>query len=257
MPTLPPGLLDALHTVRSVGVITGAGISVESGIQAYRGRGGLYDDPEEGERNAEALSGPVLRIDPDRTWRVVAERVRASAGAVPNAGHEALVRLEAGVERFVLLTQNVDGLHAQAGSRNIIDIHGNIRRTRCMRCDAAARLTAAMLHELQFAPRCTGCGGVLRPDIVLFGEVLPLEKYARIREELVEDPPDLVIAAGTTALFPYICHPVIAAAEAGHLTVEINPEPTILSDHVDFALRGPAGQFLPALADALLKARRA
>jgi len=93
---------------------------------------------------------------------------------------------------------------------------------------------------------------VLRPDIILFGEYLPPEKYARIQAEMVEDPPDLVLAAGTTALFPYICHPVIAAAETDHVTVEVNPEPTVLSDVVTWSLRGTAGQLLPAIADAIL-----
>ncbi|MGE0191540.1 MAG: NAD-dependent deacetylase [Planctomycetota bacterium] len=252
MDPLPPDLRDCLRGIPSIGVITGAGVSVESGIRSYRGQGGLYDDPEEGERNAEALSGPVLRRDPDRTWRVVAEMARASAGAKPNAGHEALVRLEQGVERFVLLTQNVDGLHAAAGSRNIIDIHGDIRTTRCMSCDALARLTPELLRALEVAPRCAHCDGVLRPDIVLFGEYLPPAKYARIQAELVEDPPDLLLAAGTTALFPYICHPVIAVAEVDHITVEVNPEPTVLTDVVGWSLRGSAGQLLPAIADAVL-----
>ena len=252
MDLLPADLRECLRGIPSIGVITGAGVSVESGIRSYRGQGGIYDDPEEGERNAEALSGPILRSDPDRTWRVVAEMARASAGAKPNAGHEALVRLEQGVERFVLLTQNVDGLHAAAGSKNIIDIHGDIRTTRCMSCDALARLTPEMLRELEAAPRRAHCGGVLRPDIILFGEYLPPEKYARIQAEMVEDPPDLVLAAGTTALFPYICHPVIAAAETDHVTVEVNPEPTVLSDVVTWSLRGTAGQLLPAIADAIL-----
>lgn len=252
MATLPPDLLAALRDVRSVGVITGAGVSVESGIRAYRGQGGLYDDPQEGERNAEALSGTVLRQDPDRTWRVVAQMARASSGAAPNAAHEALVHLEQGVDRFVLLTQNVDGLHARAGSRNVIDIHGNIRTTRCMTCDALAGLTSEMLRALDAAPRCRRCGGILRPDVILFGENVPLPKYLRIREELIDDPPDLVIAAGTTALFPYIGHPVLAAVERGHLAVEVNPERTLLTDHVGWSLRGPAGQFLPAIAQAVL-----
>jgi len=233
--------------VRSVGVITGAGISSESGIRPYRGRGGLYDDPEEGERTVEALSQPTLLSDPDRTWRVTAELVRQAADARPNAAHAALASIERRVERFVLLTQNVDGLHQAAGSDNVIDIHGNVFDTLCMKCGARGRLDASGIRELERAPRCTACSGTLRPDVVLFGEMLPPAKVERMRRELLLQPPDVVLVVGTSALFPYIAEPVLVAREAGRLTVEVNPEPTVLSDAVEFSLRGSACAYLPAL----------
>jgi NAD-dependent deacetylase len=248
---LPPALALRLRDVRSAGIVTGAGVSAESGIPTYRGVGGLYEDPDEGERTVEALTGSTLRRDPDMTWRAVAELARRSAAARPNAAHDAIVAIENRLERFVLLTQNVDGLHTLAGSRNVIDIHGNVFDTRCVSCGERGRLARDTLASLEAAPRCPGCGGVLRPDAVLFEEALPLDKLLRIEEELLARPPDLVIAAGTTALFPYIAEPVLAARRAGSLTVEVNPGATVLSPVVEFALRGPAGAWLPRIRDAL------
>jgi NAD-dependent deacetylase len=248
---LPDGLRNRLAAVRSVGAITGAGVSSESGIPTYRGQGGLYDDPAEGDRTVEALTGSTLLRDPDRTWRAVAGLARLSTDARPNAGHEALVSMERKAERFVLLTQNVDGLHQSAGSRNVIDIHGHVFDTLCMGCGARGQLERAILPTLEAAPACRSCGGTLRPDVVLFEEMLPADKLARIQTEFYHSVPDLVLAAGTTALFPYIAEPVLFARRSAKLTVEVNPGPTILCDTVDFSLRGPAGEFLPLIANAL------
>ncbi len=246
---LPERLRDRLAAVRSVGVITGAGVSAESGIQTYRGSGGVYDDPEEGEQTVEALSGHTLLGDPDRTWRVIAKLARMAQGARPNAAHRAIVRIERVAERFVLLTQNVDGLHQLAGSRNVIDIHGTVSQTLCMSCGDRAHVDA--LADLDAAPRCRLCGGVRRPDAVLFGELLPEDKVRRLQHELSWDPPDLVIVAGTTALFDYIAAPALAAKRAGKLTVEVNPEPTELGAALDFALSASAGVALPVIAEEL------
>jgi len=244
---LPGPLIERLRKVRSAGAITGAGISAESGIRTYRGKGGLYDDPEEGERTIEAVSGSTLLSDPDRTWRVLSHMVMQAGAARPNSGHYALAAMEKKLERFVLLTQNVDGLHQLAGSKNVIDIHGNIFNTSCMSCGERGGLERGALERIERAPRCGRCSGVIRPDVVLFEEMLPMEKVARIHREFAQNPPDVVLAIGTTALFPYITEPVLIAGHAGRLTVEINPEPTMLSDHVDFQLRGPAGAYLPLI----------
>lgn len=241
-------LLDVLRTAKSIGVVTGAGISAASGIPTYRGRGGIYDDPEEGDRTVEALSGPTLRSDPDRTWHAIKQLALAARDATPNAGHEALVALERRVQRFVLLTQNVDGLHELAGSENIIDIHGNLHRTVCQACGVIG--DEPDWKTLDGAPRCA-CGGLLRPDVVLFEEMLPTDKVARLYAELVGDPLEIVIAVGTTAMFPYICEPVHATRLAGGTTVEVNPETTALSDVVSYRLVGNADIILPALVAAL------
>ena len=245
--TLPDQLTEQLRTVRSVGAITGAGISAESGIQTYRGKGGIYDDPEDGERTVEALSGHTLLSDPDRTWRAVARLARQARGARPNPAHHALVEMEDKLDRFVLLTQNVDGLHQLAGSRNVIDIHGSIHEAACMSCSQVVRFEPDVLASIEATPRCERCQGQLRPNAVLFGEMLPTEKIERIYDEFHHHHPDLVLVAGTSAMFPYISQPVEIACEAGKLTVEINPEPTLLSDRVDYSLRGKAGDYLPLM----------
>jgi len=231
-------------------VITGAGISAESGIPTYRGVGGIYDDPEAGDRTVEALSGSTLHRDPDRTWRAVSALARASVAAEPNGGHRAIVQIEKAVDRFVLLTQNVDGLHRIAGSENVIDIHGDVLATRCVQCDATGRLTPEEVRKIEGTPTCA-CGGNLRPDAVLFGEMLPKRKVFQMEQAFYREPPDLILVVGTSALFPYIADPVLVAARAGRLTVEVNPEATSLSNVVRFSLRGRAGDLVPRIADAL------
>jgi NAD-dependent deacetylase len=248
---LPVALKQALRQVRTAGVITGAGISAESGIPTYRGTGGVYEDPAEGRRTVEALSGRTLARDPDRTWRAVVALARHAVDARPNAAHLALVRMETLLERFTILTQNVDGLHRQAGSRNVIDIHGDVLATRCLDCPAHGRLTREAVVLLAAAPRCAACGGRLRPDAVLFEETLPPAKVMRLQEAFYVHPPDLVLAIGTSAVFPYIAGPVLDAARDGRLTVEVNPEPTALSPVVSYSLRGPAGRWVPLISEAL------
>lgn len=268
---LPGSLKAAIAGARSVGVITGAGISAESGIPTYRGKGGIYDDPEEGDRTIEALSAPTMRDDPDRTWRAIGKIAQAAGDAQPNAGHLALVEIERRVERFVLLTQNVDGLHRRAGSRNVIDIHGDAFSLLCTACNWRGGLAPFSPGEnpreekdppakkapdpfsgpITKAPRCPDCGEVVRPDVVLFGEMLPPKKLARLQAEFLRDPPEVVISVGTSAMFPYIVQPVLIAAQLGRVTIEINPEETEISEFVSFHLRAKAGEALPQIATGL------
>lgn len=248
--TLPTTLVERLRAARRIGVITGAGISAESGIQTYRGVGGLYDDPEKGERTVEALSKDTVERDPDRTWRVLAELARMAAGALPNRAHEALVAIEQHAESFTLLTQNVDGLHALAGTRNLIEIHGSLQDARCTRCPHRRRVSPEAIRALDAAPPCPACGARLRPDAVLFGEMLPERKVAAMYEAFHVRPPEVVLWIGTSALFPYIVDPLFTARRLGHVTVEVNLEATDLSREVDFALSGPAGELVPLIADA-------
>lgn len=254
MDELPRELRRALAEVRSVGAITGAGVSHESGVRTYRGKGGLYDDPRQGLEAERALSGPTFRATPQRTWRVLHDLLSQAWGARPNPGHRALVRIEAVVDRFTLLTQNVDGLHVAAGSRNVIEIHGDVRRLRCEAC--GVRRTVGSPDELATPPTCRACGAAVRPDVVLFGERLPEDEVARLERAFFEEVPDLVLIAGTSALFPYISGPIHLARAMGKRTVEVNPEPTELSGVVDWSLRGTAGALLPAIADALEARRR-
>jgi NAD-dependent deacetylase len=245
---LPDQLKQALAGVRSAGIITGAGISAESGIPTYRGVGGVYADEAAGNQLMDDLSGDTLRCDPDRTWRAIADLARRSTGAQPNAAHRALARLEAGLERCVLLTQNVDGLHGQAGSRNVIEIHGNLARALCTACETET--PPPDWHALDAAPRCPDCQAVLRPDAVLFDEMLPARKLARIQADMIHAHLDLILVVGTTAQFPYIAAPVFLSQEA--LRVEVNPEPSEVTSVVDHHLAGLAGNIVPALVDAIL-----
>jgi NAD-dependent deacetylase len=253
-PHLPPRLVERLRDVRSVGAITGAGVSRGSGLPTYRGKGGIYDDPDEGDRTVEALSGPTLAVDPDRTWRAVVKLARQAQDAHPSAAHRALAGIERVAERFVLLTQNVDGLHQAAGSRHVIDIHGDVLATRCLSCASEGRLERDVLLALEEAPRCPACGGVLRPGAVLFGEMLPADKVERMVEEFHRNVPDMVLIVGTSAMFPYITEPVFTAVARGKLTVEVNPEATPTSNLVEFSLRGEADVFLPLIEFALTRA---
>lgn len=248
--TLPPALCQTLSAARRIGVITGAGISAESGIPTYRGQGGLYDDPEAGARNAEALSGPTLRSDPARTWRVVRALARRCAQAEPNAAHRALVHMESRAERFTLLTQNVDGLHERAGQRNMIEIHGNTFDVRCMTCAWCSRWAPSELIDSAAVPRCPQCGGIVRPDVVFFGEMLPTRKLARIELEFFVQPLDVLLVVGTSALFAYIVEPVLHARRQGVCTIDVNPEASELSGIVDWHLARGAGAVVPHLAEA-------
>jgi NAD-dependent deacetylase len=248
---LPDALRRALRGVRSVGVISGAGVSKASGLRTYRGAGGVYEDPVEGDRTVEALSAPTLRTDPERTWETVLRLARKARVAGPGPAHLALAAMEAEAERFVLLTQNVDGLHARAGSRNVIEIHGNVFRTRCEGCGRVDPLPDAALAPGAPRPPCAGCGADVRPDVVLFGEALPAPELGRLHEELRARSPDLVLLVGTSALFPYIVEPAVLATRRGRLTIEVNPEPTEASPAVRHVLRAPAEVVLPALREAL------
>lgn len=255
---LPAELATRLRAARSIGVITGAGISAESGIPTYRGKGGIYDDPEQGDRTIEALSAPTLRTDPDRAWQAIAKIAGAASGAQPNAAHHALVEIERKVERFVLLTQNVDGFHAAAGTRNLIDIHGDTFKLLCMKCGRRGDLSREpdiepciqTIVATGKAPRCE-CGGTIRPDVVFFGEMLPEAKVQRLHDEFYHRVPDVVISVGTSNMFPYIVQPVLIAAQQGRLTVEINPEETEISGYVAYHLKAKAGEALTAIAAAL------
>ncbi len=250
---LPDALIETLRSTRSVAAVTGAGISAESGIQTYRGSGGLYDDPVEGDRTMEALSAPTIATDPDRTWRAISRMAEQACHATPNAGHEALVEIERSVDDFVILTQNVDGLHRAAGSQNVIEVHGTVFHTTCMSCSDSRPFERNRYLGLAVAPRCEECDGILRPDVVLFGEFLPVEASRRMQAEFDHELPDVVLGIGTSSMFPYIVAPVLRAAQQGKVSVEINPEETDVSAAYTHVLRGTAGEVLPLIAEVLAK----
>lgn len=216
-----------LARARRVVFLTGAGISAESGLPTYRGVGGLYNEMtiDEGMPIEDILSDETFARDPALTWKYLFEIERACRGARPNAAHALIAALESHCEVCVV-TQNVDGFHVEAGSSDVIEIHGRLGELVCTRC---ARRTATRTFDgLALPPRCAACGGVLRPAVVLFGEMLPPDAVARYERAFLRGF-DLVFAVGTTAGFPYIYEPVAANARAGVPTVEINPDLTPLS----------------------------
>ncbi|MCL2589952.1 MAG: NAD-dependent deacylase [Betaproteobacteria bacterium] len=228
--------------------ITGAGISADSGLPTYRGIGGLYNDrvTEEGFPIEEALSGSMLVHRPEITWRYIGQIESNCREAGPNAAHRLIAAFEKEKPGLWVLTQNNDSLHRKAGSKNLIEIHGTVHRLLCMACDYEREVED--YAGLTLPPSCPECGQQVRPDVVLFGEMLPrlaLEQLARV----MEDEPDLVLSIGTTSVFPYIAHPVWWARQNGVAAVEINPGDTEVSMLASHRLKMGAARALTALWD--------
>lgn len=249
-PTTVSKVARLLTQARSALFITGAGMSADSGLPTYRGIGGLYDSgaSEEGMPIEVLLSGQLFARRPDLTWKYLATIERACRGAAPNRGHEVLALLEGRLPRCVVLTQNVDGFHHRAGSREVIEIHGNLHELVCTACPWRERV--ADYGALTIPPACPRCGAVVRPDVVLFGEMLPDEAVDRLERELATGF-DAVFTIGTTSVFPYIAAPVSLARAKGVPTVEINPDESEVSDLVDIRIRAGARDALDAVWDEL------
>jgi NAD-dependent deacetylase len=222
-----------LKCAAKVAVLTGAGVSAESGIPTFRSNGGYWQ-----QHRFEDLATPeAFHRDPKFVWTWYEERRRAIAKAKPNAGHRALAALEKQKPSFTLITQNVDGLHDLAGSKNIIKLHGDIWTVRCLKC-GQEHVDRSELNDLP--PRCE-CGGMLRPGVVWFGEALPPGAIERATETVREA--DVLIVAGTSAQV----YPAAGLIPLAKAVIEINPEATPFSDDVTFSLRGTSAEILPAL----------
>lgn len=235
-----------LRRSRSLLFITGAGLSADSGLPTYRGVGGLYDN-----RNADddtpietLLSGDFFASRPELTWKHLLRIEQSGRHARPNRGHEVIAEMEEYFERMWVLTQNVDGFHRKAGSRNVIDIHGDLHDIRCTDC--AYRTTVESYDGFALPPRCPKCGGVLRPDVILFGEALPARQVAMYHAETTRGF-DLVMSIGTTSVFPYIAAPVVDAYTRGNPAIEINPGDTDVSEFATIRLRVGAAVALDAI----------
>lgn len=227
-------------------VISGAGMSADSGLPTYRGVGGIYDNAgtEDGIPIERALSGEMLRVRPDICWKYIAQIERACRGAQPNEGHLALATLERSGREVWVLTQNVDGLHQEAGSRRVIPIHGDVHELQCTSCAYGVRVSD--YSALQIPPRCPECGHLVRPRVVLFGEMLPYGAMHQLQTQL-ELGFDMVLSIGTTSVFPYIQAPVVQAASLGARSVEINMSDTEVSGCVDMCIRQRASTVLQEL----------
>jgi len=235
-------LVAALRSASRVSVLTGAGVSAESGIATFRGAGGLW----EGHRIEEVATLEAFAEDPERVWRFYEMRRRNARDARPNPGHEALAAMEGRFSEFLLATQNVDGLHRRAGSRNLVELHGSIARRYCVQC----RRTEEDLEPLEMLPPvCPGCGGMQRPDIVWFGEPLPVAGWADAQD--AARSAEVYLVVGTSAEVYPAAGLALVAADAGAAVFEINPAETALSPVFAGAIREPSGVALPRVVDAL------
>lgn len=236
-------LAHSLEKSKRLFVVTGAGMSADSGLPTYRGIGGLYDnkETEDGMPIEKALSGSVFRSNPEITWKYLAEIEAGTRNATFNRGHEVLAEMESQFKEIWILTQNVDGFHTAAGSSNVIEIHGNLHRMRCTACRYHKYHSSYEGFELP--PSCPECNQLVRPDVVLFEEQLPVKELKRLYD-CAEDVFDMVISIGTSSHFPYITQPLELAARAGVPTVEINPGTTTISDIVDLHVQCGAAQAL-------------
>lgn len=239
---IPNELLQLLDTINNIVVLTGAGISAESGIPTFRGPEGLWSKY----RPEELATPEAFRRDPALVWSWYQYRRDKLANAQPNAGHAALVRMEAAVSTFTLVTQNVDDLHRMAGSRNVFELHGNIRVNRCHECGSEIEL--GEFHFQGEVPHCP-CGGLIRPGVVWFGESLPAGAWEAAVSAALHC--DICFSVGTSGLVYPAAELPQHAAERGIPLIEINTEPTPLTDSATFHLRGAAGLILPEIANVL------
>ena len=236
-------VVTALRAARRVLFITGAGISADSGLPTYRGIGGLYNDRLTADDMPIelALSGAMMQREPHIAWKYISQIERACRGARFNAAHRIIAECEPYFDAVWVLTQNVEGFHRDAGSRNLIEIHGNIHRLYCSVCDY--RIALPDYASLTIPPLCPTCAAILRPAVVLFGEFLPEQALATMREAFSEGF-DMVFSIGTSSTFSYIAEPVLQARRIGIPTVEINPDDTVVSEIVDYKLTSGAAASL-------------
>jgi len=235
-------LIQKLQSANLVTVLTGAGISAESGVPTFRGKDGLWNKfrPEELATMEAFLKNPKL------VWEWYEYRRKLISTVEPNQAHYALRDLEKMVSKFSLITQNIDGLHQKAGSKNVIELHGNIKRNRCISCEKVYMNLEFEFKEIP--PRCS-CGGIIRPDVVWFGEMLPQEALnaAFKASQLC----NVFISIGTSALVSPASQLPIIALKNNAYVVEINLEPTPISNIVCESIRGKAGEILPKLVNSI------
>jgi len=242
MISIPDELVRFLRKAERVAVLTGAGVSQESGLRTFRdAQAGLWSQY----KPSDLASPEAFARDPKLVWDWYAWRREAIKGVRPNPGHYALADMAHRIPDFILITQNVDGLHRMAGSPRVIELHGNLQRVKCSSCGQQAE---AWDDAEGNVPRCEACGGLLRPDVVWFGESLPrAELEAAVGAARACH---VFFSIGTSGVVQPAASLAFAARNKGAVVVEINAEPTPLTTKVDFALHGKSGEILPALMQA-------
>ncbi len=238
-PVISDRLRSVLREAGSVAVLTGAGISAESGVPTFRGEGGIWNKfrPEELANFDAFIRNPDLVWEWYRHRRAIIERV------VPNSGHFALAEMENRHRNFAIITQNIDNLHRRAGSKTVFELHGNIERNYCVGCGLPATSEEIALQDK--APRCRSCGGLVRPDVVWFGEMLPADEWEA--SVTAAEHADVFFSIGTSSVVFPAASLTFIARKAGAYIVEINIESTGGSTIAHEHLRGPSGIILPML----------
>jgi NAD-dependent deacetylase len=240
-------LVSLLKGNPRIAVLTGSGISAESGIPTFRGKDGLWR-----QFRAEELATPQAFFrDPKLVWEWYDWRRGIIGSKEPHAGHRVLARWERHFPYFILITQNVDGFHRRAGSQNVLELHGNIWEVRCTKEGTVALNSETPLREIP--PLCPACGAMLRPNVVWFGEALPSETLEEAYAASASC--DVMFSIGTSAYVQPAASLPVYAAERGATIVEVNPEPTPLSASADFAFLAKAGEILPLIDERLLAGR--
>jgi len=235
-------LIERLASATLVVGFTGAGISAESGVATFRATGGLWTKfkPEE------LANVDAFLANPQMVWEWYQARRDVILRSEPNPGHRGLAELQELLPRVSVITQNIDGLHTAAGSHEVIELHGNIRKNFCQRC--GHRYDEAALLTVEDVQRCP-CGGTIRPDVVWFGEMLPADAMALAEQRAQEA--SVFLSIGTSGVvYPAAGLPLVAR-EAGAYMVEINPEETPLSDYMHETIRSASGTALPEIIRAL------
>ncbi len=240
---IPDTLIERLKEAQRVCIITGAGISAESGVPTFRGKDGLWR-----QYRAEELATPqAFARDPKLVWEWYNWRRSLIYPLKPNPAHEAVTAMDSHYPDFLLITQNVDGLHRKAGTRRMVEVHGNIWRVRCTREGTISERIQQDLGELP--PVCEKCGAILRPDVVWFGESLPLE--ALNRSIGFVSACDLMIVIGTSAVVYPVAGFPWTAKQKGATVIEINAEQTPITEIADYSMIGKAGEIMPLLVKGL------
>ena len=231
-------LLSRLKNASSVVALTGSGISAESGIPTFRGESGIW----ESYKVEEIASLQAMQQNPQLFWKFYNWRKELVTKVKPNLGHYSLVDFERIYEDFLLITQNVDNLHREAGNNKIVELHGNIFETKCASC---GKKHQGEIVESVEVPKCKFCDGLLRPDVVLFGENLDNQNIRKAQEAAAGS--EIFFSIGTSALVEPAASLAYLAKANGSYIVEINKEETPLSQHADECLRGSTEKILPTL----------
>ena len=239
----PADLISLLGGTNKLVALTGAGVSQESGLRTFRdAQTGLW-----AQYKPEDLASPqAFRRDPKLIWDWYAWRREAVKGVRPNAGHYALAELEVRMPAFTLITQNVDGLHRFAGNQNVLELHGNIQRIRCSECYTIADVWE---DDTESVPKCSVCGGLLRPDVVWFGEALPRDQLEAAVAAARNC--EVFFSIGTSGVVQPAASLAHAARNRGAVVVEVNAEPTPLTSKASYVFHGKSGEILPDLVKAV------